>query len=146
MRIWRDEDDYALRRMAPDGLALASYALGRNPSDVLNRADALGVRFPDDWRKDPSEGATAPPEDIAGQTDERVMLELHGGVTCPRCGKGSVLPWTKAGRLFGVCEACYHRSAAAVAADAARAAEARLEHDAARKRKQRSREKARRGH
>jgi hypothetical protein len=142
MRIWRDEDDYALRRMAPDGMAITSYALGRKLSEVLIRADVLGVSFPDDWRKSPSEGATMPLEDATEPTDERVMLELHAGLVCPRCGKGTVLPSSKAGRMFGVCEACYHRSAAIVAANIAAENEARREHDAARKRMQRS--KARR--
>jgi hypothetical protein len=143
MITWCDEDDYALRRMAPDGLALAAYALARTPSDVLSRADALGVSFPDDWRKDPSEGATAPPEDITEQINERMLLELHGGIVCPRCGKGMVLPWTKAGRMFGVCQTCYHQAAAIVTADAAKEAEARLLHDAARKQEQRAKAKAR---
>jgi hypothetical protein len=143
MIIWRDEDDFALRRMAPDGLALAAYALGRKPSDVLARADVLGVRFPDDWRKDPSEGATAPLEDITGREYERMLLELHGGIVCPRCGKGAVLPWTRSGSAHGVCPVCYHKAAAITAADAAREAEARLEHDAARKRAQRAKTKAR---
>jgi hypothetical protein len=140
MRTWHDEDDYALRRMAPDGLALAAYALARTPSDVLSRADVLGVSFPDDWRKDPSEGATAPPD---GREHERLLLELHGGIVCPRCGVGTVLPWTRAGSAHGVCLSCYHKSAAIVAADAAKEAEARLEHDAARKRAQRVKTKAR---
>jgi hypothetical protein len=120
--------------MAPDGLALVSYALSRTPSDVLARADVLGVHISDDWRQRPLRGTE-------GKADDRVLYELHGGLVCPCCGKGTVIPWSYVGETYGVCETCHRKAQAAAKADEAAEIAYRRRYNANRRRAERERAK-----
>lgn len=55
------------------------------------------------------------------------------GLLCPRCGKGFIVPGTKAAKKYGVCEGCLRRAQAAARRQLAEEVEAGKDWNAARR-------------
>lgn len=64
------------------------------------------------------------------------------GLLCPRCGKGYIVPGTKAAKKYGVCEGCLRRAQAAARRQLAEEVEAGKGWNAARKEHERALTKA----